>query len=437
MRSPDVGVLAGRLAAALLCVAAAAGCQSLRGKGSPSGQQPGKGSTFVSATHAKFAAARLEAMAVADTYTTIIAQATDELRKRTKRPEVAAWAHEQRIATAIASFTNATSTNGFVGLLDMLVFVRLKRGALEEHWIPTLLHDEGEPLLEAYRRGEQQVWVSGRKVLSEAQLDELRGIIEQWRVDNPTQYYVSHIRFTDFANSMRIGSSSPQVKIPTSVFGLLYADPLAGLDPVAKELAEYRTMTERIIYLMNRMPVVMTWSIDLSVERMTSGPQVVRFVDSTSSFSDATTRFADSVARMPKDLAAERTAAMEQLDTATTRQVKGAVDQLFAGAGAQREALARDVTAQREAIVRDLAAQETRMRAVVADVRGVVERADEAGQSINAATSQTIGTTERATRRTITHAAVLALVFVIGTALTLLAYRLAVKRWVFEPGLRH
>jgi hypothetical protein len=196
-------------------------------------------------------------------------------------------------------------------------------------------------------------------------------------------------------------------------------------------------MTERIIYLINRMPVVMTWSFDLSVERMTSGPQVVRFVDSTSRFSDATTRFADSVARMPKDLAAERTAAMEQLDTATTRQVKGAVDQLFAGVAAQREALARDLAAEREAIVRDLGTQETRMRTVVADVRGVVERADEAGRSINAATSQTIGTTEQATRRTITLATVLALVFVIGTALTLLAYRLAVKRWLFEPGLRH
>src|SRR5688572_4972524 len=236
-------MMTGRLAAAVLCVAVAAGCQASRRQRSTSSSTTTTGSAFVSATHANFAAARLEAMAAADTYTTIVAQAADELRKRTKRPEVAAWAHEQRIATAVASFTNATATNGFVGLLDMLVLTRLKRAAVEEYWIPTLLHDEGEIILEAFRRGEQQVWVAGGKVLSQAQLDELRGIIEQWRMDNPTQYYVSHIRFTDFANSMRIGANSPQVRIPTSVFGLLYADPLAGLDPVAKELAEYRTMT--------------------------------------------------------------------------------------------------------------------------------------------------------------------------------------------------
>jgi len=426
--------LAGRLAAALLCAAAAAGCHMPPLHASNAARE---GSAFVSADAANFAAARAEAMATADTYMTVVAQATDELGKKTKRPELAEWAHQQRLATAVASFTNATAPNGFVGLLDMLVLARLKRAALEEHWIPTLLHDEGEPVLAAFRRGEEQVWVAGGKVLSRAQLDELRAIIEQWKRDNPTQYYVSHIRVTDFANSMRIGSNSPQLKIPSSVFGLLYADPLAGLDPVAKEMAEYRALTERIVYLVNRMPVVLTWSIDLSGDRLTSGPQVMQFVESTSRISEATKGLAEAFARMPKDLAAERTAAVEQLDKATTQQVKGAVDQWFAGVAGQREALARDVAAEREAIVRDLAAQETRMRAVVADVRGVVERADEAGRSINTATSQTIGTTEQATRRTITHAAVLALVFVIGTALTLLAYRLAVKRWVFEPGLRH
>jgi hypothetical protein len=74
---------------------------------------------------------------------------------------------------------------------------------------------------------------------------------------------------------------------------------------------------------------------------------------------------------------------------------------------------------------------------VVADVRGVVDRADEAGRSLNTATAQTIGTTEQATRRTLTHAFVLALVLVIAIALTLLAYRIAVKRWVLESGVHN
>src|SRR5215207_10024241 len=98
MRSPDVGVLAGRLAAVLLCAAAMAGCQSFRRDRQPA-LTPAAGSAFVSATPASFAAARLEAMAAADNYTTIVAQAADELRKRTKREDVADWARQQRIAT--------------------------------------------------------------------------------------------------------------------------------------------------------------------------------------------------------------------------------------------------------------------------------------------------------------------------------------------------
>jgi hypothetical protein len=240
---------------------------------------------------------------------------------------------------------------------------------------------------------------------------------------------------------MNITSSSPQVKLPGNLFGLLYVDPLAGLDPVAKELTEYRALSERMLYLFNRMPIVLSWTMEATAEQVTEGPQITRFVESTSKFTEATTRFADSVARLPKEFTTERTAAIEQLDAATGRQLKGAVDHLDAATTRQVKGALDQVFAgmseQRAAIVQDLAAQEKGVRTVVADVRGVVERADEAGRSLNAATAQTIGTTEHATRRTLTHAFVLALILVIAIALTTLGYRLAVKRWVFEPGLRH
>jgi hypothetical protein len=60
----------------------------------------------------------------------------------------------------------------------------------------------------------------------------------------------------------------------------------------------------------------------------------------------------------------------------------------------------------------------------------VVERADQAGQSLNTATAQTIGTTEQSTRRTLNHAFVLAVILLVAIPLTLLMYRIAVKRWV-------
>src|SRR3954454_141789 len=91
------------VAVVVICASAAAGCQA---KQTAIPRQP-KGTSFTSATREDVFAARLQAMAAADTYTTILAQGTDELRGRTTDSEVAEWAMEQRIATALASYTNA------------------------------------------------------------------------------------------------------------------------------------------------------------------------------------------------------------------------------------------------------------------------------------------------------------------------------------------
>jgi len=83
--------------------------------------------------------------------------------------------------------------------------------------------------------------------------------------------------------------------------------------------------------------------------------------------------------------------------------------------------------------MRDIDAQQSSIRAVVGDVRGIVERADEAGKSLNTATSQTINNTEQSARRTLTHAFVLAGLLIVGSLLALLLYRIALKRWVLQP----
>lgn len=384
--------------AAILCLSAITGCSS---SGPASPMRP-KDSSFAQATQESVFAARLQSMAAADTYVTVTVQALDEMRAHTARSEVSQWAMEQRIATAMASYTNATGPNGYVGLLDMLVLSTLKRMALEEHWIPVLLKEDGQPMVEAFRRGEREVWALGAKVLSEKQLQELREVIQRWRQENPTQYYVGYIRFTDFANAMHI-TPGAKANSRSSVFGLLYMDPLAGLDPVARELQEYRGLTERLNFFINRMPVILGWQIDLSVHRAIDNPQVTRFVDNTGRFANATTQFSAAVARYPKEFSAERVAA---------------IDQALAG-----------VDQQRSALMKDLESHEHRIDESLGKVSGIVERAQEAGKSINVATSQTIGTAEDGARRTLILAFGLAIALIVFGLLFLLLYRLAIKRW--------
>jgi hypothetical protein len=82
---------------------------------------------------------RSEVLSVADNYVTTLAQSLDELRAETERPEVAIWALRSKIATAVASYTNATGRNVTVSAIEMLILARLNRIAVKEHWIPDLL----------------------------------------------------------------------------------------------------------------------------------------------------------------------------------------------------------------------------------------------------------------------------------------------------------
>jgi hypothetical protein len=350
-----------------------------------------------------------EVMSFADTYVTLATQSLDDLKNRTTRPEVADWAMENKVAVALAVYTNATGPNEVTNLLDMIVFVDLKRSAVENHWIPALLHDEGQGVLTAARKGDALAWEMAARALTPDQIDELRKLINQWRADNPDQYYVTHIRFAEFAAARRITRDSPQAKQPSNIFSLLYLDPMANLDPVAQEMQSYRELAERLTFLMERTPIVIGWETELVARRAIAAPQIIDFVNNTGKFANATAQFADATAKYPQDLSAERQAAITQI--------------------------ADEVTKQRQAFDQDLDQQSGRLGKLVAQANDLVTQVDKAGASINAATTATVLTSEQASRRTLNHAfqlgLLLILVILIGVPLALLSYRWTCKKFGF------
>src|SRR5688500_4549641 len=211
--------------ASLVVAGLAVGCSASRGP-------PASGGGAQADKQVTPAQLRALAMSAADSYATAIAQASDQLRSSTTQPAVADWAWQNKIATSLASFTNATGPDDALCLLDMVLFATLKRQGLEDHWIPTLLKDEGKPVLEIYRRAENDVWATAGKSMTKAQQQEMRELIDQWKQEHPGQYYVSHVRFADMASQLGFGADHPRGKAPGSLFGLLGVDPLAGLDPV-------------------------------------------------------------------------------------------------------------------------------------------------------------------------------------------------------------
>src|SRR3954471_15232180 len=232
------------------------------------------GSSHAAAAPINIDEVRSQLMSLGNSYTQTVVQSLDELVATSKDPKKIAWARKQRLATITVSMTNATGPNAVVGLLDMVVFATLKRQAVEEYWVPNLLGEEGRGIAEAHRRGEADSWEAAERVLSKAHCDQLHELITQWRAEHPEQYYVGYTRFSDFDAYRNLSPQSPEAKNPGSLFSLFYVDPLAGLDPVAKELRSYRALTERIAYIGSRLPILATYQIDMAVSSAVENPEM-------------------------------------------------------------------------------------------------------------------------------------------------------------------
>ena len=356
------------------------------------------------------------AAGAADNYVTAVAQATDQLRRTTTRPEVADWAWQTKIATALASYSNATGPNDAVCLLDMVLFATLKRHALEEHWVPNLLREEGGQILEVYRRAEADVWEAAAQGLTREQLAQLRALIDRWRREHPGQYYVAQVRFADMAAAMKVTPASPEAKGPGSVFGLLMIDPLAGLDPVTQELRNYRALSERVMFMTSRMPLVVGWQVEYLATRVTATPEIQRVVGSAEQFVTLLNTY-------PATLSKEREAALAQVQELVKGERQAAIEQV-----------AKAVAVEREAITRDVTGQQASVRQIVADVQRLVETAATATATANTETSKTIARTEEAGRRSMLLGFQLivggTLLVLVGIAGVVLLYRLAGRRWL-------
>jgi hypothetical protein len=389
---------------------------------------PGGGSPQASAAPMSPEEVRSQVMSLSDSYIQTVVQSLDQLIATTKDPAKANWARKQRVATISVSLTNATGPNAIVSMLDMVVFATLKRESVEAHWVPTLLGEEGKPVADAHRRGEAEAWAAAQRVLSRSQCNQLRKLIDDWRRDHPQQYYVGYTRFSDFDAYRNLTPESAEAKTPGSLFSMFYVDPLAGLDPVTRELRNYRALTERLSYVGSRLPILMAYQIDLAVSNTIESPEIRSVVGSTEKFAGATERFAEAVTKYPKDFSAEREAAVKQVADVTARERQAAIEQA-----------SRTIAAEREAILKEIEKQDGRIRGIVGDVSALVARAEQAGTTVNASTAQTIAATEQATRRMLDHvlrvSVILILVLLLGVPLVLLTYRATSRRMFGTPAL--
>ena len=166
-------------------------------------------------------------------------------------------------------------------LLDLLAFMQLARGVLEEYWIPEVYGEAGRPMAEAFARSATDLERLVPGLLSRAQVEEIRSLVVAWRKENPKQHRVEQVRL--FSISETTGRLADAREREAS--GLL-----SSLSAATQSADQAMLLAERTLFLAQRMPFLIRWQAKIGAQEVTD--EVLTALDQ----SDATLQKANVLA---------------------------------------------------------------------------------------------------------------------------------------------
>lgn len=399
-----------------------------------------------------------QVMRFADLYATTVAQASDDFATRVGTPEARLAGLKWKLGQATAAFIDATGENPILNALDMLVLVTLSRMVVEDTEVKTF-GDGAIPLLDTHKRLEADAWRLSGAVLKPAQQQELRGLIVEWRRKNPDQRYIGAIRFREFAAALG-RTPRPETTSSTSIFSLLFYDPLSSLDSTTAAVEETRLLGERAMYYSQRMPTLLSWQTEVLAYQLSSQPESKQILEDASKLAAAAQVFAGAADQLPAVIDQQRKAAIQQVmdgfasNTVAVSQLAGDTRQVLA-AGNQFAVSANAAVKSLDEFVRFVTAPDTNSTASATNSRpfDVLEYGQAATQvgsaardlqtlltSVNSTAPELTRISHEATARAdlfIRHATLAGLlliaVLLVGSVVAALIYRSIVRKWLSEP----
>ena len=271
----------------------------------------------------------------ADRFVTTMTGVYDELERQAPTSAAKDAAHQLKTDLALGAISNAVNPRPVAGLMDMVVFVTLLRQIADDSWTAQTFGSATATLTETLRSQEADIRTVARRYLTDAQLDELSELSDQWHRVHLGERAVSHVHLADLPEANK--SPRERRKGASSVFGLLFFDPTANLDPAVREIQLSRAASERMFFYLQRMPLLLQLQAESFYRRLLDAPEARRALSdvsavatSTTRFADASARFADSVEKFPQQFSDEREQALGQLASETTRQREAMIEQMRA-----------------------------------------------------------------------------------------------------------
>ena len=334
---------------------------------------------------------QVELMSFTDSYTALLGQAADRMAESIpEQRQVILQAKIRNIRNAIII---AAGANPVGSLLDMTVMVTLQRQVTEEHWVPQIYGEAGEPFLTALTLLEREIWQLAARALDEEAVEALKELIPEIRARFPDQVLVSSIRASDFAEDRR--AAVVQLEGGTSLLQLFQLDPLASLSPASQELAQTRLLAERFFFWIKRMPVMMNWQMEDMVMDTFSEPEVQSLVEATAQLSAASESLSVTAAELSEWVPEERAAAIDQTARALSDEVDTAIERAAERLAVERDAAITQaldgIATEREAILRTFENEEVRLRGLLEEMQRTAEVTTVLSTSLN----ETVLSTDR------------------------------------------
>lgn len=249
----------------------------------------------------------------ADEYSMRMVSGVDNLRHGTNALSPAE-ALQAKARLGAETWSIASGPNAVANLIDMTIFVTVTRIALEEHWQPKVYGESALPILEYSRSAETEIWRLAGTILRPEQLTELRRGIEAWHRQNPLPESLVTARALGFASRVAETSKDEETK-PDSVFSLLNVDPLAGMDPAVREIAQTRLFAERALFVTQKMPMLLRWQTELLSVNAAELPAVRQLVVNSTQIASSVERFAAVAEKLPGQLSTEREEILKALES--------------------------------------------------------------------------------------------------------------------------
>jgi hypothetical protein len=223
-----------------------------------------------------------------------------------------------KISYTTTTLALVTSPNSLTNLLDLTVLITRSRLMVETYWLPEVYGESARPFLDICREVETQLWHTAASFLTAAQQEELRQTIHALHQQDKNSRTLLPAQALNFVTEGAKVSYKRRSE-PSSVFSLLMLDPLSGLDPATRELAETRLFGERVLFIAHWMPNLLRWEMELFTAKTIELPQLQQMLTASTQLAAAADRFSQATAQLPTLLSTER----EQLLGALKEQEAG------------------------------------------------------------------------------------------------------------------